>query len=409
MMISDTQFDTKPLASMNDIDLRPGCKMPPSLPADPEAITDTTYSTCKFKLSLLVRKIMSSLFGLTPASYDQITKLDADLRATYDTFPTGIKYDSLRAAGGPRSGNVTLCVQALGLKVILNHSLVILHRPFLYRSFRDARYVGSLEKCLEAAHQVLELFHEYRRNVEFIEYSWYAMGALHAFHAGTVVGLRCYLEPLTCDERDWRAVENACREFDKIAKVDGWNKLGEKGSKVFGILLRKALEKKAILEGGLGSNGITIGATGQGGFDNNGALGGGGAGGFDAGLGMPTYSVDTGSSGSTAYAYTPQSLFGAPGHFDPNPLTNPALQSGDYSPSRLMGAGMPGVVASDSSPDQANWDAFWPKGMNLVYHNSRCTSNSRRSGTCSLRIWMSISQRIRLGVLGIRILRSRME
>jgi hypothetical protein len=366
MMISETQFDTKPLASMNDADLRPGCKIPPIIPTDPEALTDTTYSTCKFKLSLLVRKIMSTLFGLVPASYDQIMKLDSELRSTYNSFPAGVKYGPTQK---PRT--VTLCVQALGLRVVLNHSIVILHRPFLYRSFRDERYIVSREKCVEAAHEVLELFHEYRNNVDYIEYSWYAMGALHAFHAGTVVGLRCYLEPLTCDERDWVAVESACREFEKISKADGWSKLGEKATKVFGILLRKALEKKAILEGALGSNGITIGATGQGGFDN-GVLGGGGGGRFDANLGMPSYSIDTSSSGSTGYEYPSVSpLFGAPNQFDANPLTNPALHSGDYSPSRLMGAGMPGVVASDSSPDQANWDAFWPKGMNLVHHTPR--------------------------------------
>ena len=369
MMISDAQFDTKPLASMNDIDLRPGCKTPPVLPADPETITDTTYSTCKLKLSLLVRKIVSSLFGLKPASYDQIMKLDSELRSTYDAFPSGIKHNLNQPLP-----SVTLCVQALGLKVVLNHSIVILHRPFLYRSFRDARYIPSREKCLEAAHQVLELFHEYRNNIDYIEYSWYALGALHAFHAGTVVGLRCYLEPLTCDTRDWVAVENACREFEKISKVDGWSKLGEKATKVFGILVRKALEKKAILEGALGSNGITVGATGQGGEFENVGLGGAG-GGFDAtNLGMSSYGIDTVSSTSTGYEYSAtSSLFGAPNQFDPNPLTNPALGSGDYSPSRLQGVGMPGVVASDLSPDKGNWDAFWPKGMNLVEQALRIT------------------------------------
>jgi len=234
------------------------------------------------------------------------------------------------------------------------------------------------------------------------------MGALHAFHAGTVVGLRCYLEPLTCDERDWVAVESACREFEKISKVDGWSKLGEKATKVFGILLRKALEKKAILEGALGSSGITIGATGQGGFDN-GVLGGGG-GGFDANLGMPSYSIDTSSSGSTGYEYpSVPPLFGTPNQFDANPLTNPALHGGDYSPSRLMGAGMPGVVASDSSPDQANWDAFWPKGMNLVHHTPKFVTDRRRNGICFSRIWMWISVLIRLGTQGIQILHRRME
>ena len=125
---------------------------------------------------------------------------------------------------------------------------------------------------------------------------------------------------------------------------------------------------------------------------------GGGGGGFDANLGMPSYSIDTSSSGSTGYEYSSvPSLFGAPNQFDPNPLTNPALNSGDYSPSRLMGAGMPGVVASDSSPDQANWDAFWPKGMNLVQHTLEFAADRRRNGICSLRIWMWISALIHLG------------
>jgi len=202
MMISDAPFDTKPLASMNDCDLRPGCKMPPPRPANPESLTDTTYATCKLALAMVVRKIISSLFGLTPPSYDTIMKFDAEVRQIYDSFPSGMK----RSSEMNREGGVTLSVQRLGLKVITNHTLVILHRPFLYRSFRDARYVPSREKCLDAAHEVLQLFHEYRNNLDYIEYSWYALGALHAFHAGTVVGLRCYLEPLTCDERDCIAV-----------------------------------------------------------------------------------------------------------------------------------------------------------------------------------------------------------
>src|SRR5437762_12455616 len=70
MMISDAQFDTKPLASMNDCDLRPGCKMPPPRPANPESLTDTTYATCKLAFAIVVRNIMSSLFGLTLFSYD---------------------------------------------------------------------------------------------------------------------------------------------------------------------------------------------------------------------------------------------------------------------------------------------------------------------------------------------------
>src|SRR5947207_12784179 len=136
MMISDAQFDTKPLASMNDCDLRPGCKMPPPRPANPESLTDTTYATCKLALAMVVRKIISSLFGLTPPSYDTIMKFDAEVRQIYDSFPSGMK----RSSEMNREGGVTLSVQRLGLKVITNHTLVILHRPFLYRSFRDARY-----------------------------------------------------------------------------------------------------------------------------------------------------------------------------------------------------------------------------------------------------------------------------
>jgi len=374
MMISDTQFDTKPLCSINDADFQPGKPVIPS--SNPEQLTDTSYATCKLALSMIIRKIISSLFGLTPPSYDKILQMDAEIREIYDNFPSNIKY----YPPGTRRVDVTLAVQRLGLKVIMSHALVILHRPFLHRSFRNPRYVPSREKCLDAAHTVLDLFHEYRTNIDYVEYSWYALGALHAFHAGTVVGLRCYLEPLSCDARDWIAVDNAKREFEKIISVDGWGKLGEKGSKVFGILIRKALEKKAILEGALGSNGVhigvgsgaqtgaVVGTAGQSqqtispAFDSQPSS----ATGFDSGMSFSTPGLDTSSSGSTGW--TPQysgSLF--PNQFDPNPLTNPNLQSEAYNGSRLAGAGMPGVVTSNSSPDQTNWDAFWPKSMNLVF------------------------------------------
>ena len=184
MMISDSQFDTKPLASMNDIDLFPGCPMPPPTPSNPESLTDTSYATCKLALAKMVRRIISSLFGLTQPSYDEVMKFDTEVRQVYDSFPSGMKYSAQHKKGG----NMIIYVQRLGLQVITNHTLLILHRPFLYRSFRDAKYIPSREKCLNAAHKVLELFHEYRNNWDYIEYSWYALGALHAFHAGTVVG-----------------------------------------------------------------------------------------------------------------------------------------------------------------------------------------------------------------------------
>ena len=373
MMIADTQFDTKPLASINDCDFNLGKPIVPS--PDPEQITDTTYTVCKLKLTMMIRKIISSLFGIKPPSYDTILEMDTEIRELYDGFPTDMKYPA-PAIG--RGVNLTLAVQRMGCKVIMSHALVILHRPFLHRSFRNPRYVPSREKCMDAAHVVLELFHEYRTNQDYLEYSWYGICALHAFHAGTVVGLRCYLEPLSCDQRDWIALDKVRQEFDNISHLDGWGKLGEKGSKVFGILIKKALEKKAILEGSLGGTAVHIGlgsspqnvvnapATGQSqshsqSFSGQPSL----ATGFDSALSFSTPSADNSISGSTGW--TPQysgSLF--PNQYDPNPLTNPALHSEVYNGSILQGAGMPGLVSTESSPDQTNWDAFWPKGMNLV-------------------------------------------
>lgn len=372
-MIADTQFDTKPLASINDCDFNPGQPIIP--PTDPEQITDTTYTVCKLALTMMLRKIISSLFGIKPPSYDTILEMDKEIRELYDSFPTDIKY-AAPAIG--RGVDLTLAVQRLGCKTIMSHALVILHRPFLHRSFRNPRYVPSREKCMDAAHTVLELFHEYRNNQDYVEYSWYGIGALHAFHAGTVVGLRCYLEPLSCDERDWIALDKVRQEFEKISHFDGWKKLGEKGSKVFGILIKKALEKKAVLEGSLGGNAahIGVGSAPQNGVSTPATVQSqshsqsfssqpSSATGFDSGLSFSTPGADTSISGSTGW--TPQytgPLF--PNQYDPNPLTNPALHSEVYNGSILQGAGMPGLVSTDSSPDQTNWDAFWPKGMNLV-------------------------------------------
>jgi hypothetical protein len=202
----------------------------------------------------------------------------------------------------------------------------------------------------------LELFHEYRASRDFTEYSWYALGALHAFHAGTVVALRCYLEPLTCDDRDWKAIDLAKAEFQKIAHLDGWQKLGEKAVKVFGILIRKAMEKKAILESSLGTNGITIGPQTTNEYDAQ-----------TANAANAMFSAD--SNGGGSMGFTPQysgSLFPSYNQFDPNPLTNPNIQRETFNPAQLQGVGMPGVVGTNGSPDQTNWDAYWPKGMNLV-------------------------------------------
>src|SRR5579859_7803326 len=89
MMISDSQFDTKPLSPLNDADLKPGYS-PPSYPPGPH-LKDTTYATCKLALSHLLRRLMASLFGITPPSYDQILQFDADVRATYAGFPASMQ------------------------------------------------------------------------------------------------------------------------------------------------------------------------------------------------------------------------------------------------------------------------------------------------------------------------------
>ena len=386
MMISDSQFDTKPLAQMNDNDLQPGHKLPPP-PKDGER-TDTTYSTCKYRLSILIRKIISSLFGLKPPSYETIMKFDAEIRECYESFPTLMKWSK-----GNREGGVTLSVQRLGLKVVESHALVILHRPFLHRSFRNPRYVPSREKCVEAAHVVLELFHEYRANLEYVEYSWYTLGMLHAFHAGTIVGLRCYLEPLSCSDRDWTAIEKARAEFARLSQGDAWAKLGEKAVKVYNILIRKALEKKAILEG-MGSSGVNLGATGA--FDSttappntSTATAANFSGGSIGGIGYSTPSMNSSTSGSTGF--TPLysgSLFPT---FDTALIHNSTGSSDPNDPtSRLFGVGMPGLSTNDSSPEQNNWDQFLPKGTNLVIPSWNLFSSVRVSGICFSKIWISI-------------------
>ena len=370
MMISDTQFDTKPLAPLNDADLRPGVKVLPSY-RDANIVTDTTYATAKYRLSIITRKIISSLFGIKPPSYDTILKLDVEVRREYDSIPDCLRYQAIQGSVPVhQASSVELAMQRIGLNILANHNLLILHRPFLYRSFGDTRYIPSREKCVEAAHQILKLFDDYRNAPQYREYSWNAIGALNAFHAGTVVALRCYLEPLTCSQGDWDAVEHIRAEFLKIAhgQSPGWTKLGEKGSKVFSILRQKALEKRAILGGPFGTKGAIIGPS-----PTVPAAPAPTDSGFSASRPLNFTSSMDGSSSSTGVTpqYSGQPLFGTTNQFDMNPLTNPGLQSDPFrTSSMLLGAGMPGVAATDSSPEQPDWDIFWPKGTNLVRPSS---------------------------------------
>jgi Fungal specific transcription factor domain len=395
MMIADAQFDTKPLSSLNDGDLHRGLKFP--LPhKDPNTFTDTAYPRAKYSLSMVARKIISTVFGIKPPSYDTILKLDGMVRDTYEQTPDVMRYESIHSLKGKLpSPSAAIAVQRLGLTLVANHSLVILHRPFLYRSFHDARYMPSREKCVEAAHQVLRLFHQYRNKPDYEEYSRNIMGALHAFHAGTVIGLRCYLEPLSCSERDWMALDAIRNEFEIVSKsVDsGWAKLGDKGSKVFSILIRKAIERKAILGGALGSKGITIGPSPTVPPTNSATPAISESSGF-SGLNFTPSGDGYSSSTGLTPQYSGQPLFGT-NQFDVNPLTNPAVDPyGFRAGTMLLGAGMPGVgvATSDSSPEQQpNWDIFLPKGTNLVLFppKSLCLGlTCSLNGIYSLTIWI---------------------
>ncbi|KAK9367720.1 fungal-specific transcription factor domain-containing protein [Lipomyces kononenkoae] len=189
------EHDVRMPMNIDDDDISPNSqKLPDSRPWETE--TNTSYLLCQSKLANVLCRIVSGTFSLRPrVGYDTILAHDAELRATFASFP-----EYLRVA--PEASNPLdpphIIMQRFLLDLQYRKSLIVLHRPFAARVPANPNFKRSKDECIDASLQILRrqnwLYHSPAARETLSMFVWFTDGLMlnHFFHACIMLCIELY-------------------------------------------------------------------------------------------------------------------------------------------------------------------------------------------------------------------------
>ncbi|KAL1302497.1 hypothetical protein AAFC00_002887 [Neodothiora populina] len=151
-MIRSDHVDTEMPRNLYDDELHEDMtELPPSR-TDSE-ITPMSYMIAKARLAFLFGKIVDRTQSIhMPPSYDEVMKLDAELREAHESTPQHLK---LRTIQESSRDPANLVMERFGLELIYLKSQVMLHRRFIARGRDTQRYAYSRRACIDASMEML--------------------------------------------------------------------------------------------------------------------------------------------------------------------------------------------------------------------------------------------------------------
>ena len=152
LMIRSSDFDTDIPRNLFDDELYEEMKaLPPSRPM--HEATPVSYMASKARLSVVFGKIVEVVQTLCPPTYDDILKLDEELRRVRADTPPHLAFREIsESARDPAN----LIMQRYTLELTYQKALCVLHRKFLGRGRDSARYVYSRRTCIDGAMELLQ-------------------------------------------------------------------------------------------------------------------------------------------------------------------------------------------------------------------------------------------------------------
>ncbi|GAA6031371.1 hypothetical protein JCM8097_005628 [Rhodosporidiobolus ruineniae] len=200
--------------------------------------TPLTASVVRAQLSLLVKKITDTAFGVKPCKYSEILALDGELRAFEKSFPSiyNLPQDETGRIcfGVPPSLTEMRCAL---IQLCLSAEYVRLHRPFLVLAANDDQYQHSREQCVKYAKRMLAI-----NATPGCKLNW-AGHNFEVLSAAVVLGIELLQSPHEPDADVIRSmVDSAVRQAEGFAAVSS---VCRKGSGVVRFLLAKVDEDAA--------------------------------------------------------------------------------------------------------------------------------------------------------------------
>ncbi|KAL7416684.1 hypothetical protein BDY24DRAFT_201110 [Mrakia frigida] len=151
--ISLRQFDSAvPLHCTEDSLFDPSTLQPLST----EVPTIDSHTIQLLKLAVQVHKLFDGLHASKSIPYSLILQMDAEAQVILKEAPSWMQTDVDGNPGPlPKNAPRWLEWQRMAYLVSSSHKVIILHRPFLGRAFRDPRYQQSRDTCCKFARRIL--------------------------------------------------------------------------------------------------------------------------------------------------------------------------------------------------------------------------------------------------------------
>ncbi|KIY73644.1 hypothetical protein CYLTODRAFT_416675 [Cylindrobasidium torrendii FP15055 ss-10] len=146
--IHPSQNHTALPANINDSDLVDG---QPLRARPPQEYTEMTFALARLRFVHLYREIVDEMNSPVGTGYNFVVEMDSRIEETLSEVPS---FFVLNSTDTPRLSNVksmevTMCM------IMGETRRLRLHRPFLFRGYRDKKYTNSRHQCIESAHNIL--------------------------------------------------------------------------------------------------------------------------------------------------------------------------------------------------------------------------------------------------------------
>ncbi|KAM0751752.1 hypothetical protein T439DRAFT_324943 [Meredithblackwellia eburnea MCA 4105] len=143
------QNHTAFFSNVNDEDMVDG---PAFINRPLEEYTESTFQIYKMHFIILYRELVDHLNTHSPASYSFILSMDLKLVKLMDSLPSYFTNVAERPDDPLRPN---LIKESIFLQMMGENRLLRLHRPYLSRGYRDAKYAASKDRCVHSARSIL--------------------------------------------------------------------------------------------------------------------------------------------------------------------------------------------------------------------------------------------------------------
>ncbi|OQE07045.1 hypothetical protein PENVUL_c015G08785 [Penicillium vulpinum] len=162
-MIRGTDSDTELPRNLYDDDFDEDCKeLPP--PRQLNEPTPIAYLIAKARLSYSFSRVVEQSSAVSPAPYEKVMEIDAELRQARDLIPDHLH---IRPMEECQLDPINIIMSRFAVMAVYNKAQCVLHRPYLPRARENPRFTYSRRTCIDSAMELLEvqkIMHSETRN-----------------------------------------------------------------------------------------------------------------------------------------------------------------------------------------------------------------------------------------------------